>query len=131
SRGQDTLDPDASERDVAVITGFDPFSLRSEPRISNPSGAIALALDGEVIDGPNGPVEIQAALFPVRWRDFGDGMVEKALTPAFSAENTPELFFTISQGRPNQFDLEAFNGAWRGGFVDNELVCYQGIAPIP
>ncbi len=131
SRGQDTLDPDASERDVVVLTGFDPFFLNRDARISNPSGAIVLALDGEIVQGPNGPVEIQAALFPVRWRDFGDGMVEKALTPAFSAKNRPQLFFTISQGSPKSFDLEAFNGAWRGGTVDNEQVCSQGTTPIP
>lgn len=131
SRGQDTLDPDASKRDVVVLTGFDPFFLNRDARISNPSGAIVLALDGEIVQGPNGPVEIQAALFPVRWRDFGDGMVEKALTPAFSAKNRPQLFFTISQGSPKSFDLEAFNGAWRGGTVDNEQVCSQGTTPIP
>lgn len=131
SRGQDTLDPDASDHDVVVLTGFDPFFLFTDTRISNPSGAIALALDGEVVDGPNGPVEIQTALFPVRWRDFGDGMVEKALTPALTAEKTPELFFTVSQGSPQEFDLEAFNGAWRGGTIDNERSCYQGTIPIP
>ncbi|MBU5889677.1 hypothetical protein JVV71_20425, partial [Vibrio cholerae O1] len=27
SRGQDTLDPDASDHDVVVLTGFDPFFL--------------------------------------------------------------------------------------------------------
>ncbi|MEW1988920.1 pyroglutamyl peptidase [Brevibacterium casei] len=131
SRGQDTLDPDASDRDVVVLTGFDPFFLYSETRTSNPSGAIALALDGMILDGPDGPVEVQTALFPVRWRDFGDGMVEKALTPALSAANTPELFFTVSQGSPESFDLEAFNGSWRGGTIDNERSCYQGTIPIP
>lgn len=42
-----------------------------------------------------------------------------------------DAFATTSQGRPGQFDLEAVNGAWRGGFTDNEQVCYRGVAPIP
>ena len=38
-----------------LVTGFDPFTLDRDIRISNPSGATALALDGTVIETADGP----------------------------------------------------------------------------
>ncbi len=130
SRGQDDVSTGRTGEPVVLLTGFDPFFLPDEPRTANPSGAVALALDGTTVRGPNGPVRVETMLFPVRWRDFGDGMVEKALEPVLDGRHRPELVFTISQGRVGQFDLEAVNGAWRGGTIDNEAACHQGIAPI-
>lgn len=130
SRGQDDVRTGRGDEPVVLLTGFDPFFLPREPRTANPSGAVALALDGTTVQGPDGPVRVETMLFPVRWRDFGDGMVEKALEPVLDGPKRPELVFTISQGRVGQFDLEAVNGAWRGGTVDNEAACHQGIAPV-
>ncbi|MFF5155938.1 pyroglutamyl peptidase [Streptomyces sp. NPDC000348] len=100
-----------------LVTGFDPFTLDRDIRISNPSGAAALALDGTVIETADGPARIETAVFPVRWRDFARGTVERALRPHLPGI---DLFTTVSQGRVGRFDVERTNGAWRGGFGDNE-----------
>lgn len=115
-----------------LVTGFDPFTLDRDIRQANPSGALALALDGVTVKGPDGLIRLEAAMFPVRWRDFGDGMVEEALLPHFFSATTPvDAFATTSQGRVGRIDLEHFNGAWRGGFTDNEGACYRGMVPVP
>ncbi|MFE1255510.1 pyroglutamyl-peptidase I family protein [Streptomyces fungicidicus] len=110
-----------------LVTGFDPFTLDRDIRISNPSGAAALALDGTVIETADGPARVETAVFPVRWRDFAEGTVERALRP-----HLPEvdLFTTVSQGRVGRFDVERTNGAWRGGFGDNENVGVTGTIPV-
>ncbi|WP_405986207.1 pyroglutamyl peptidase [Streptomyces sp. NBC_00872] len=110
-----------------VMTGFDPFTLDSDIRISNPSGATALALDGTVIRTADGPARIETAVFPVRWADFADGTVERALRGPLSKA---DLFTTVSQGRVGRIDVERFNGAWRGGFGDNDNVSETGLVPV-
>lgn len=132
SRGQrDITFPAADAVTRVLVTGFDPFTLNRDVRQANPSGASALALDGVTVKGSDGPIRIEAALFPVRWRDFEDGMVEQALLPHFRAgKKQVDVFATTSQGRVGRIDLEHFNGAWRAGFGDNENVCYRGVVPI-
>ncbi|MER6911008.1 pyroglutamyl peptidase [Streptomyces sp. NPDC000594] len=133
SRGQDSMDFPGGHRHRGeplkriVMTGFDPFTLDRDIRISNPSGATALALDGTVIRTADGPARIETAVFPVRWRDFADGTVERTLR-----ERLPEadVFTTVSQGRPGRFDIERTNGAWRGGFPDNENVSRTETVPV-
>ncbi|WP_443073648.1 pyroglutamyl peptidase [Streptomyces sp. NBC_01429] len=110
-----------------VVTGFDPFTLDRDIRISNPSGATALALDGTVIRTADGPARIETAVFPVRWQDFADGTVEEALRRPLARA---DLFTTVSQGRVGRIDVERFNGAWRGGFGDNENVSETGLVPV-
>ncbi|MFB6772315.1 pyroglutamyl peptidase [Streptomyces sp. NPDC056337] len=110
-----------------LLTGFDPFTLDRDIRISNPSGAAALALDGTVIDTPDGPARVETAVFPVRWRDFAEGTVERALRPYLPGV---DLFTTVSQGRVGKFDVERTNGAWRGGFPDNENVSRTETVPV-
>ncbi|KOX29913.1 pyroglutamyl peptidase [Streptomyces ardesiacus] len=110
-----------------LLTGFDPFTLDRDIRISNPSGAVALALDGTVIDTPQGPARVETAVFPVRWRDFTEGAVERALRPYLPRV---DLFTTVSQGRVGRFDVERTNGAWRGGFPDNENVSRTETVPV-
>ncbi|MFF2021157.1 pyroglutamyl peptidase [Streptomyces sp. NPDC058171] len=140
SRGQDSIrfadrsDSDdrrgegGRERPLRVlVTGFDPFTLDRDVRISNPSGAAALALDGTVIQTERGPARVEAAVFPVRWQDFADGEVERALRPHLGRV---DLLTTVSQGRPGRFDVERTNGAWRGGFPDNENVGRTGKVPV-
>ncbi|WP_257155683.1 pyroglutamyl peptidase [Streptomyces sp. Ru87] len=115
-----------------LVTGFDPFQLNFDRRQGNPSGAAALALDGTTINTPSGPARVETAVFPVRWDDFADGMVEQALLPHFEpGPSRVDLFTTISQGRPEQFDVERYNGAWRGGYQDNNGLGPTGVIPVP
>ncbi|MFJ2646762.1 pyroglutamyl peptidase [Streptomyces sp. NPDC087420] len=132
SRGQDSMafpGKDRHGRAVKriVMTGFDPFTLDRDIRISNPSGATALALDGTVVTTADGPARIETAVFPVRWDDFAAGTVEQALSGPLSRA---DLFTTVSQGRVGRIDVERFNGAWRGGFGDNENLSRTGLVPV-
>ncbi|MGW8569669.1 pyroglutamyl peptidase [Streptomyces niveus] len=132
SRGQDSMTGGGAGDRVKglkriVVTGFDPFTLDRDIRISNPSGALALALDGTVIRTADGPARVETAVFPVRWGDFADGTVERALRRALPRA---DLFVTVSQGRVGRIDVERYNGAWRGGFGDNENVSETGLVPV-
>jgi pyrrolidone-carboxylate peptidase len=110
-----------------LVTGFDPFTLDRDIRISNPSGATALALDGTVIETADGPARVETAVFPVRWRDFTEGTVERTLRPHLPKV---DLFMTVSQGRVGRFDVERTNGAWRGGFADNDNIGRTETVPV-
>ncbi|WP_086560087.1 pyroglutamyl peptidase [Streptomyces africanus] len=110
-----------------LVTGFDPFTLDRDIRISNPSGATALALDGTVIETADGPARIETAVFPVRWQDFTQGTVERTLRPYLPEV---DLFTTVSQGRVGRFDVERTNGAWRGGFADNDTIGRTETIPV-
>ncbi|MEU8955432.1 pyroglutamyl peptidase [Streptomyces sp. NPDC048518] len=128
SRGQDAVSYRGGKHVKRIlVTGFDPFTLDRDVRISNPSGATALALDGTTIRTADGPARIEAMTFPVRWQDFADGAVERALRPHLPHV---DLFTTISQGRVGKFDVERTNGAWRGGFPDNDNLSRTETVPV-
>ncbi|MGI3202869.1 pyroglutamyl peptidase [Streptomyces sp. GLT-R25] len=128
SRGQDTIRyPHSKGVKRILVTGFDPFTLDRDIRISNPSGATALALDGTVIETADGPARVETAVFPVRWQDFADGTVERTLRRHLPRV---DLFTTVSQGRVGRFDVERTNGAWRGGFGDNENLSRTETIPV-
>ncbi|KUF20126.1 hypothetical protein [Streptomyces silvensis] len=140
SRGQDTIDfpkgpngthPKGNGKHKGIkrvlVTGFDPFTLDRDTRISNPSGATALALDGTVVRTAEGLVRIETAVFPVRWTDFEQGTVERVLRRQLPRV---DLFTTVSQGRVGKFDIERTNGAWRGGFGDNENLSRTETVPV-
>jgi pyrrolidone-carboxylate peptidase len=127
SRGQtDIRYPGKGVRRI-LVTGFDPFTLDQDIRISNPSGASALALDGTVIETAEGPARVETAVFPVRWDDFAAGTVERTLRPYLPKV---DLFTTVSQGRVGRFDVERTNGAWRGGFPDNDDIGRTETVPV-
>ncbi|WP_406215503.1 pyroglutamyl peptidase [Streptomyces canus] len=129
SRGQTAVRyPGGDRLKRVLVTGFDPFTLDRDIRISNPSGASALALDGTVIETAEGPARVETVVFPVRWQDFTDQTVERALRPYLKKV---DLFTTVSQGRVGRFDVERTNGAWRGGFPDNDNVGVTGVVPVP
>ncbi|MEU6367099.1 pyroglutamyl peptidase [Streptomyces sp. NPDC046931] len=129
SRGQDSVRfPRARAVKRILVTGFDPFTLDRDIRISNPSGATALALDGTVIQTVDGPARIEAVVFPVRWQDFAEGTVERTLRRQLPRV---DLFTTVSQGRIGRFDIERTNGAWRGGFPDNDGIGRTETVPVP
>ncbi|MFJ8003025.1 pyroglutamyl-peptidase I family protein [Streptomyces fagopyri] len=128
SRGQrDFHYPRAKGVKRILVTGFDPFTLDRDVRISNPSGATALALDGTTIRTADGPARVETAVFPVRWQDFAEGTVERTLRRQLPRV---DLFTTVSQGRVGRFDVERTNGAWRGGFPDNDNVSVTGTVPV-
>ena len=114
-----------------LITGFDPFFLNekhpvygkgSNIRQSNPSGVCALALHGQTL----GNGHIQAMIVPVRYADFdsskdnrsgqGEGIIEKHIKPWLSEV---DMIITISQALPNQYHIDVFATATRGGTIDN------------
>ncbi|MGM1063568.1 hypothetical protein [Saccharothrix sp. Mg75] len=127
SRGvSDVAFGDGAKR--VAVTGFDPFQLSgTSVRRSNPSGAAALRLDGRVVDTPQGRVVFQAAVLPVLWGTFDEGIVERFYDGAMRAG--AQSLVTVSQGRPGQFDVERWAGRWRGGFWDNNDVSAVGPAP--
>lgn len=128
SRGQNAIHyPPAKGVKRILVTGFDPFTLDRDIRISNPSGATALALDGTTIRTADGPARIETAVFPVRWQDFAGGTVERTLRRQLPRV---DLFTTVSQGRVGRFDVERTNGAWRGGFPDNDNVSRTETIPV-
>lgn len=128
SRGENAIRyPHAKGVKRILLTGFDPFTLDRDVRISNPSGATALALDGTTIQTADGPARIETAVFPVRWQDFAQGTVERTLRRQLPRV---DLFTTVSQGRVGRFDVERTNGAWRGGFPDNENVSRIETIPV-
>ncbi|MFB8771252.1 pyroglutamyl peptidase [Streptomyces broussonetiae] len=127
SRGQTDIRYGGKGQRRILLTGFDPFTLDRDIRISNPSGATALALDGTVIETADGPARVETAVFPVRWRDFTAGTVERTLRPYLPRV---DLFTTVSQGRVGRFDIERTNGAWRGGFPDNENIGLTETVPV-
>jgi pyrrolidone-carboxylate peptidase len=96
-----------------LLTGFDPYRLDEDVRRGNPSGAIALAYHGRLVAGRR----IRTIIFPVRYADFDDLLVERALEPYVDRAT---WIVTVSQGRPDQFDLEVWNGRRRSnGRPDN------------
>ncbi|MFE7272153.1 pyroglutamyl peptidase [Streptomyces sp. NPDC057623] len=127
SRGQSDIRYPRGGLKRVLVTGFDPFTLDRDIRISNPSGATALALDGTVIETARGPARVETAVFPVRWRDFAEGTVERTLRPYLKQV---DLFTTVSQGRVGRFDVERTNGAWRGGFGDNDNIGRTETVPV-
>ena len=124
SRGQtDVVWAKPNARRV-LITGFDPFSLDNHIGQSNPSGAVALALDGRVFEVDGVMVEINAAVFPVRYPDFDAGILEQWLSPHL-VNGSLDLFVSVSMGR-DQFDLERFPGRRRSSTALGNLQEHTG-----
>ncbi|MXZ43460.1 MAG: hypothetical protein F4Z01_00525 [Gammaproteobacteria bacterium] len=89
-----------------LLTAFDPFLLNSNIKQSNPSTSVALTL--AEMYGDSVPIEV--FIFPVRYRDFNKGIVERVLKPRFERE--PLFVLTLSMGR-DSFELERFVGRRR------------------
>ena len=126
------------------VSGFDPFLLDQEIRRGNPSGAAVLALDGRLLTVGGVTVEIEVAVFPVRYADFDQGMVEHAFRPHLApGAQRADMVNTVSQGRPDAFDLELWNGRRRsvssvgdnnniwGGGTSTAPVVFPGVADGP
>ncbi|MEE4360611.1 MAG: hypothetical protein V2I63_03710 [Pseudomonadales bacterium] len=107
-----------------LLTGFDPFGLDRHIDQSNPSGVAALALDGRVIGVGKRRAEIQSLLFPVRFVDFDEGLVERVLEPLLQT-GTIDYLVTLSMGR-DAFDLERFPGRRRSAEAPDNLSVRTG-----
>ncbi|AUG79211.1 hypothetical protein CFP65_4464 [Kitasatospora sp. MMS16-BH015] len=105
------------------ISGFDPFGLDAELRRANPSGSVALALNGRRLALADGQrVEIRAVVLPVRYADFDRGIVERAFGRRMApGPRAADRITTISQGYPGKFTLEAWAGRARSAdpYPDN------------
>ncbi|HEV7899922.1 MAG TPA: hypothetical protein VGP31_18970 [Planosporangium sp.] len=122
SRGISSTDyPRTRKITRVLVSGFDPYQLNNEIRRSNPSGASALQLDGQVYQVGDRTVHIQAVMLPVTWSAFNAGYVEDAFGPHLAAGSTQraDLIMTVSQGLRGTMNIEQWAGAWRGGSPDN------------
>jgi pyrrolidone-carboxylate peptidase len=123
SRGMTTATfPSDPDKKRILVSGFDPFGFpnQGDIRQSNLSGATALALDGETLTEGTASARVESSVFPVRYADFNEGMVENYLRPKLTATNPPHLVMSISQGSA-KFELEEFAGRRRSTdtFADN------------
>ena len=106
-----------------LISGFDPFGLDNHVNQSNPSGVAALTLDDRLLSANGKTAEVQSVLFPVRFADFDEGMVEEIFEPFVNDPangQAPDLLITISMGR-SDFDLERFPGRRRSATAPDNL----------
>lgn len=124
SRGFDDLAFTAGADLNILVTGFDPFGLHNHIDQSNPSGVAALSFDGLVIESGGKRAELQSAMFPVRFEDFDNGMVESVIKPLL-ASGTIDAIVTISMGRAG-FDLERFPGRRRSATAPDNLLVKTG-----
>ncbi len=127
SRGFEDVQFPESEAIRVLVTGFDPFHLDEHLDQSNPSGLAALALDGRLLQTARGPARVEAVVFPVRFADFDQGMVEDFFEPMLR-DQRPDLVVTISMGRDG-FDLERFPGRRRSSAVTDNLDVLTGAEP--
>jgi hypothetical protein len=122
SRGITTVEwpEDPGDARRVMISGFDTYSLDQSLRNSNPSGATALQLDGRTLQTDEGPVVVQAVVFPVNWTDFDQGVVEDAFGQVLvTGEDRADLIMTISQTSRGRMDVEQWAANARGGSPDN------------
>lgn len=114
-----------------LLTGFDPFFLDRDIAQSNPSGLVALALDGYRFSVNGKQAQIETVMIPVRFSDFDNGIIESLLTPIYR-DNTVDMIFTVSMGG-DDFDLERFPGRNRSATAPdnrNSLTGASATRPI-
>lgn len=136
SRGQYDIDFPAGPKNKRIlVSGFDPFSLGNPGsitstgiRIGNPSGAIALSLDGQRVKLPDGTTAaVETYILPVNYTEFMAGMVEDTVAPHMQpGPKRVDASISVSQGGGFQFWLEQWNGRFHGPSAGND-----GIALCP
>jgi pyrrolidone-carboxylate peptidase len=110
-----------------LLTGFDPFFLDKDISQSNPSGVVALALDGYRFTVNGKKVQIETAMIPVRFNDFDMGLIESLLTPWYRNRQV-QMVLTVSMGRDG-FDLERFPGLNRSAQAPDNLNAFTHATP--
>ncbi len=111
-----------TETNRVVVTGFDPFQLYKEGLISNSAGLIAMNLHEETISvgNPRKNFKIRTAVFPVRFRDFDSGLVERVMQQAVKE---CALIMTCSWTPDGKFNIDRFATRYRVmGAPDNEKI---------
>lgn len=117
-----------------IFSGFDPYTLdggvrgrspgvvANNIRHGNPSGALALALDGTTYRARDGKrVYIQSYVLPVDFPQFQQGYLENTVGPLMRpGPRQVGASVTVSQAGPNEFDLEQYNGRYHGTFPGND-----------
>ena len=120
SRGMTTANfPDKAEKKI-LISGFDPF----QGMQTNPSGLVAMYFDGKTIGNAN----IQAAVFPVRFEDFDQKIVENFFGPKMS-EVDAILTVSYTHLSPN-IDIDRFSANHRRGDAPDNNDAYATEGPI-
>jgi Domain of unknown function (DUF4157)/L,D-transpeptidase catalytic domain len=124
SRGMTTSAFPTGQPDVKriLISGFDPFGFPNpggDIRQSNLSGAAALALDGQTLVQGSVSARVESVVYPVRYADFNEGIVENFLRPHLTGPQSPQLVVSISQGG-SQFELEEWAGRRRSTDIFRE-----------
>jgi hypothetical protein len=110
-----------------LVSGFDTFFLDQDIRHSNPSGASMLQLDGAHFETSRGTVFIHTVVLPVNWTDFDEGAVEDAFAQVLvPPSQRASIIMTVSQGRPEHFDIEKWAADFRGAVPDNNRVMQWG-----
>jgi pyrrolidone-carboxylate peptidase len=115
----------AGNKKKVLITGFDPFQLDygfygdRGVQTYNPSGIIALALQ-ENQELLKNNIYIQTCIFPVRYEDFDNQVVEKVVKRNIQKLNL--LITTSLNGSNSRFDIEKYAIEYRGGFHDNMCI---------
>ncbi|QSX33102.1 hypothetical protein JYB87_15435 [Shewanella avicenniae] len=124
SRGFSDLEYADNATVKILLTGFDPFFLDRHIDQSNPSGLVALALDGYQFQVNGKTAQIETVMIPVRYADFDEGIIESLLTPVYR-DHQVDMIFTVSMGRDN-FDIERFPGRNRSAKAPDNRNVYTG-----
>ncbi|MBL7745890.1 MAG: DUF4157 domain-containing protein [Chitinophagaceae bacterium] len=90
----------AATQKKILISGFDPFT-----GDGNPSGAIVQALSGQSVTSGACSAMIHGAIFPVRYHDFDQGIVERYFSSFLSGANRADMIMTISLNPNISFTL--------------------------
>lgn len=130
-----------------IMSGFDPYTLDggttgtapgtvgNNIRHGNPSGAIALSLDGTQYRASDGTkVFIQAYILPVNYPEFEQGYLEDTVGPFMvPGPQRVNASVTVSQAGPYTFNLEQTNGRYHGVSIgnDNQASCPSVLNPTP
>lgn len=118
-----------------LMSGFDPYTLDggdtgpaagsvgNNIRHGNPSGAIALSLDGTTHRAANGTTQVvQAYTLPVNFTEFEAGYLEDTVGPWMRpGPRRVTASVTVSQAGGSVFNLEQWNARYHGTFPGNDL----------
>ncbi len=127
--------PTSTATKRVLMSGFDPYTLDegetgtapgsvgNNIRHGNPSGAIALSLDGTTYRDAAGTTQVvQAYTLPVNFTEFAAGYLEDTVGPWLRpGPKQVTASVTVSQAGGSRFDLEQWNSRYHGTFPGNDL----------